>query len=1447
MPTEHKISTLKINKLTDAQYNSITKSASELYLTPDDGDGLPDQTGNSGKFLTTNGSTASWATVTASGGSVTSVQVQATSPVVSSVNTAQTTSLNTTISLADGYGDTKNPYASKTKNYVLAAPVSANGTPSFRALDKTDIPLASEIAVSGGTTTSLVTTGEKYTWNSKQDALSTQTAYTSKGTATKVPQITTNTLGQVTGITEVDITHQSIKTLKTDNTTAQSTSSSEAIAGSGTINLHKVSKTGSYNDLLNKPTIPQGTVTSVQVQAGTGLSSSTSTAQSTTLNTTISVASGYKLPTTTEWSNKQDALPSQTGNSGKFLTTNGSTMSWGAVDALPNQTGQSGKFLTTNGSTAAWAAVSVDIDDSTITKNTNDEIQVSGIKDERTDNTIQIWTGNKSQYDNLKSSNWTTPVQGTNFGSSSTWQNLAYGNDKFVIMSSNGYISTSTDGINWTAATYNSTLGNKSWSSLAYGNGKFVTISANSIYVSTSTDGTTWTTPVRNNNLDIAYNDYFALTYSNNKFVALSIDGYISTSTDGTDWTAATYNSNLGDTKQWFSIIYGNGMFVASGIDGYISTSTDGTDWTAAVLINNLSGYTWQKTLTYDGSKFILLSDSGYISTSTDGTTWTTPTLVDELSQDYSWCNLIYNNDKLVALDMYGGYTSIKNKEIDPNTLYNVIDDGLYLGINKIFKPINVDNSTITKNINDELQTVGVKDARTNNTIKTWTGTKAQYDAASIVTWTNSANLDSDGHYWYALAYGNGKFVAIDLDSYISTSTDGINWTNATQDSNLSYRMNWNRVTYGDGKFVALSQFGGYSSSTDGTTWAEPNDLDGGMSWYALTYGNGKFVAISEDAYISTSTDGSTWTSVVQDSNLNYGSDWFALAYNGTKFVALSRYGDISTSTDGTTWEEAAYNNNLGANYWTSLVYDGIKFVAISGTGYISTSTDGTTWTTAVQDNSLNSIGGYWSSSTVSNGRISILNEDGKIATQIGGIDTNTLYNIENYGLYLGTTKIANTSEDLNIDNSTITKNESDELQTVGIKDVRTDNTIKTWTGTRTQYDNLTSDSWSIAAQDSNLSTYNNWLVTYGDGKFVAINGNGGNNGRGYVSTSTNGTTWNTLTHVNNLDSDDIGSWMSLAYGNGKFVAISTWDYISTSTDGSTWTTPTYTNNLGTLGENYWESLAYGNGKFVAIDGNYGYVSTSTDGITWTTLIQISDFYNVNNWKLTYGNGKFVAINNYGYISTSTNGTTWTTAVQDSNLEAIDLQYDSSWRSLVYDGTKFVAISGNGCISTSTDGTAWTVITQVNNLGDNNWTELVYDETKVVAVSHNSYISTKISGLHSNTLYNVIDSGLYLGTDQIAVAMPLVSNITSTTPTITAQANTNYICSNAVTSLTLSSAPNSPLEINIYFTTSSSSFTFTNNSTVTKWIGAAPTFSTNKSYVMNICNGIGCVAEVVNG
>jgi len=72
-------------------------------------------------------------TLSATGGSSVS-SVTATSPVASSGGTTPDISLNA------AYGDTLNPYASKTANYVLASPNGSAGVPTFRALVSSDIP-----------------------------------------------------------------------------------------------------------------------------------------------------------------------------------------------------------------------------------------------------------------------------------------------------------------------------------------------------------------------------------------------------------------------------------------------------------------------------------------------------------------------------------------------------------------------------------------------------------------------------------------------------------------------------------------------------------------------------------------------------------------------------------------------------------------------------------------------------------------------------------------------------------------------------------------------------------------------------------------------------------------------------------------------------------------------------------------------------------------------------------------------------------------------------------------------------------------------------------------------------------------------------------------------------------------------------------------------------------
>jgi len=76
--------------------------------------------------------------------------------------------------------------------------------------------------------------------------------------------------------------------------------------------------------------------------------------------TELGYVDGVTSAIQTQIDSKEATLPSQTGNSGKYLTTNGTAKSWGTVSqyALPTQTGNSGKYLTTNGTSESWGTVS---------------------------------------------------------------------------------------------------------------------------------------------------------------------------------------------------------------------------------------------------------------------------------------------------------------------------------------------------------------------------------------------------------------------------------------------------------------------------------------------------------------------------------------------------------------------------------------------------------------------------------------------------------------------------------------------------------------------------------------------------------------------------------------------------------------------------------------------------------------------------------------------------------------------------------------------------------------------------------------------------------------------------------------------------------------------------------------------------------------------------------
>jgi len=196
------------------------------------------------------------------------------------------------------------------------------------------------------------------------------------------------------------------------------------ITGLGTPQVSADAATKNYVDTvlvspsnLTGPITSVGNATAIASQTGTGTKFVVDTSP-TLVTPTLGVATATSVNGTSIPSNKtlvatdstQYVVPSQTGNSGKFLTTDGTTSSWGTVDlttktdkstltttgdiyyassastparlgigssgqvltvasgipswvtidALPSQSGNSGKFLTTNGTTASWATITTD-------------------------------------------------------------------------------------------------------------------------------------------------------------------------------------------------------------------------------------------------------------------------------------------------------------------------------------------------------------------------------------------------------------------------------------------------------------------------------------------------------------------------------------------------------------------------------------------------------------------------------------------------------------------------------------------------------------------------------------------------------------------------------------------------------------------------------------------------------------------------------------------------------------------------------------------------------------------------------------------------------------------------------------------------------------------------------------------------------------------------------
>ena len=242
-----------------------------------------------------------------------------------------------------------------------------------------------------------------------------------------------------------------------------------------------------------------------------------------------------------------------------------------------------------------------------------------------------------------------------------------------------------------------------------------------------------------------------------------------------------------------------------------------------------------------------------------------------------------------------------------------------------------------------------------------------------------------------------------------------------------------------------------------------------------------------------------------------------------------------------------------------------------------------------------------------------------------------------------------------------------------------------------------------------------NWLsdIVYGDGKFVIVGGNAGVRSN-YTAYSTDGVNWN---KSDNFDDEEFSS---IAYGNGKFIATSSYrrGYIYYSTNGYNWSKANLPYSTS------WRSIAYGDGRFVVIDEVNGYVAWSSEGIDWVSTSSIQ-----RGTSITYGNGKFVAVSLNGSAYYSTDGTTW---------DRVNLLNSGTYKHVTFGMGRFVVVNdSNQKAAYSDDGVNWNEITMPHS----SYTSIIYADDKFIAIGYdtgsyssflsiNSYLDYSFDGIN---------------------------------------------------------------------------------------------------------------------
>ena len=501
---------------------------------------------------------------------------------------------------------------------------------------------------------------------------------------------------------------------------------------------------------------------------------------------------------------------------------------------------------------------------------------------------------------------------------------------------------------------------------IAFDGSQFIAL--RSAFLSTSTDGTNWTDlPGNQAILNMQY-----LHAQQGRYVGVGLGGRAFLSSDLSNWTEVA----TGGSTNLHAITEHNGTYVAAGLDGQILTSIDGGNtWTLATPIPNNPDL---REVIWDGSQFVAVGQNA-LAISADGFNWLSLGGINGHIRDITVANGVYvlvGDDVMLigpslrdltgyalSSDLYTiatgsigtialGQSSLGFfgdpqdtappkasdawRMVSPRQTYNDLNRVVWDGTQFITVG---GRGQIFRSTNTELWVA----ANTPALVDSTSGNLAAFASDGqtfIAAVSRGTTLKSfDGNLWGEVEpaepvteiYHNGtQFVGRD-GSTTYVSPDGHSWTQAADDTPYIAALQANMsptVAYDGTTFYRILNGNTLQSSADGRSWVTVSGqhfLNQGAP-RAMIHDGSQFIVVGVRGYVYTSTDGQSWTNegrvgeAVEQLN--------DIAYDGTTYVAVGHDGQIWASTDARNWDTRSHHAPFTIN---DVVVAGERLVAAGG------------------------------------------------------------------------------------------------------------------------------------------------------------------------------------------------------------------------------------------------------------------------------------------------------------------------------------------------------------------------------------------------------------------------------------------------------------------------------------------------------------------------------------